>query len=170
MINWIVRNRTVLSFICVYQQYVFTNHIFDIYIYIYKQGLLLNNKQCLICHKTKPNQKCFNTKCQCHNWSYLKKRILARWSYHYYLLNFTCTISWGISVAPYINLQNIVPESSHKLMISKRNIFRVDLKPYFRKPTIHFLNISLYYHTSGYFDRVLMWHGVRTTTTTTSRC
>ena len=29
---WIVRNRTVWSFNCVYQQNVFTNHIFNIYV------------------------------------------------------------------------------------------------------------------------------------------
>ena len=34
MLNWIIRNRTVWSFNCVYQQYAFTNHIFDIYVKI----------------------------------------------------------------------------------------------------------------------------------------
>ena len=31
MLNWIVRNRTVWSFNCVYLQNVFTNHISNIY-------------------------------------------------------------------------------------------------------------------------------------------
>ena len=30
MVNWIVRNRTVSSFNCVYRQNEFTNHIFNI--------------------------------------------------------------------------------------------------------------------------------------------
>ena len=34
MLNWIVRNRTVWSFNCVYLKNVFTNHIFDIYVKI----------------------------------------------------------------------------------------------------------------------------------------
>ena len=55
MLNWVVRNRTVRSFNCVYLQNIFTNHIFNIY--IYKQDLALNNQQWLICYKTKPNQK-----------------------------------------------------------------------------------------------------------------
>ena len=32
MLNWIVRNRTVWSFNCVYLQNVFTNHIFNEYV------------------------------------------------------------------------------------------------------------------------------------------
>ena len=48
MINWIVRNRTVWFFNCVYQQNVFTNHIFNIHV---KQELVLNNQKLLICHK-----------------------------------------------------------------------------------------------------------------------
>ena len=37
-----------------YQQNVFTNHIY--LMYMYKEDLALNNLQWLICHKTKPNQ------------------------------------------------------------------------------------------------------------------
>ena len=33
---------------------MFRNHLFDIYIYMYKNDLALNNLQWLICHKTKP--------------------------------------------------------------------------------------------------------------------
>ena len=32
MLNWIVWNRTVGSFNCVYQKNVFANHIFNIYV------------------------------------------------------------------------------------------------------------------------------------------
>ena len=32
MLNWIVRNRTVGSFNCVYQQSVFTNDVFNLYV------------------------------------------------------------------------------------------------------------------------------------------
>ena len=32
MVNWIVRNRTVWSFNCVYLQNFLTNHIFDKYV------------------------------------------------------------------------------------------------------------------------------------------
>ena len=34
MINWIVKNRTVWSFNCVYLQNMFINHIFKIYVKI----------------------------------------------------------------------------------------------------------------------------------------
>ena len=37
-----------------YQQNVFTNHIY--LIYMYKEDLALNNLQWLICHKTQQNQ------------------------------------------------------------------------------------------------------------------
>ena len=49
-----------------YQQNVFTNHI---YLYMYKEDLVLNNLEGLICYKTKPiqsnlqskkNQKCID--------------------------------------------------------------------------------------------------------------
>ena len=62
MLKWIVRNRAVWLFHCVYLQNVFTNHISNIYI---KQDLVLNNQQWLICHQMKLN-----------NW---KK---ARWELH----------------------------------------------------------------------------------------
>ena len=32
MLNWMDRNRTVWSLNCMYQQNVFTNHIFNIYV------------------------------------------------------------------------------------------------------------------------------------------
>ena len=34
MLNWIVRNRTVWLFNCVYLQNVFANHIFNVYVKI----------------------------------------------------------------------------------------------------------------------------------------
>ena len=54
MLNWIVRNRTVWSFNCVYLQNVFTDHIY--LIYMYKKDMGSNNQQWLICYKNQPNQ------------------------------------------------------------------------------------------------------------------
>ena len=52
MLNWIVRNKTVSSFDCVYLQNEFTNHLFNIYL---KPGFDINSQQLLIYHKTKIN-------------------------------------------------------------------------------------------------------------------
>ena len=60
MLNWIIRNRIVWSFNCVYLKNVFTNHVFNIY--MYKKDLALDNQQRLICHKTKPNLIIYDTK------------------------------------------------------------------------------------------------------------
>ena len=40
MVNWIVRNKYVWSFNCVYLQIVFTDHMFNIYL---KIGFGINN-------------------------------------------------------------------------------------------------------------------------------
>ena len=55
MLNWIVRNRTVWSLNCVYQQNVFRNHIFYIYV---KTGIgvyptMFETPQ----NQTKPNER-----------------------------------------------------------------------------------------------------------------
>ena len=53
MLIWIVRNRTVWSFNCLYIQNAFSNHIS---IYMWKQDLALEDQQSLICHQTKLSQ------------------------------------------------------------------------------------------------------------------
>ena len=56
MLNWIVRNKTIWSFNCVYLNKLFTNNTF--LIYFLKPDLELNNVQLLMSreNQTKPNK------------------------------------------------------------------------------------------------------------------
>ena len=68
MLNWIVWNRTVLTFNCVLtkKNYTYTNWIlWNRTVYMYKNRFGINNLQWMVCHKTKPKPNQIKPKSNC---------------------------------------------------------------------------------------------------------
>ena len=49
-LQWLICHKTQPKQVCIFNIYIY------IYIYIYKDGLALNNLQCLMRHEYRPNQ------------------------------------------------------------------------------------------------------------------
>ena len=81
-----------------YQQNVFTNHMY--LIYMYKEDLALNNLWWLICHKTKPSisKQCFEDVlvwCYTH-WGSVFGNVLSTYLHVFLLLLWYCSICFLI--------------------------------------------------------------------------